>query len=67
METFIAILIVLGVLAYLGLGYVIARGIGNNSTKTLRWWQGVLIVLLWPLLPLLLLLAFLGWVRDGSH
>ena len=67
METIITILIVLGVLAYLGVSYVIARALGNNSAETLKWWQGVLIMLLWPFIPLLLLLAFLGWVKDGSH
>lgn len=67
METFVIILILLGVLAYLGLGYVIARALGNNSVNTLKWWQGVLIMLLWPFIPLLFLLAFLGWVKDGSH
>ena len=67
METFITVLIVLGVLAYLGVGYVIARALGSNSDATLKWWQGGLIMLLWPFIPLLLLLAFLGWVKDGSH
>jgi cell shape-determining protein MreD len=67
METFIAILIVLGVLAYLGLGIVIARALAKNSDGTMRWWQRLLIVLLWPFIPFLFLLAFLGWVNDGSH
>ncbi len=67
MSVFITILIVLFVLGYLALGFVIAKALAMNSIDGMKWWQGVLIMLLWPFIPFLFLLAAIGWIKDGSH
>lgn len=67
MEIVVQILVVLGVLAYLGVGFCIARAASFLTDDFIGWWKILLITLLWPLIPFLWLWGIIQWMRDGSH
>jgi len=67
MDILITILVVLGVLAYLGIGVALAFASSRWFLDGLTWWQVVLAALFWPLVALLPLFALIGWMRRGSH
>ena len=68
-----ALMIFGGVIAYLAIGYVIATYMGGDRSKLspdvtyLDWLGFLLIVFLWPLLPVGFFIAFLRWMAGGSH
>jgi hypothetical protein len=67
MEVVAQILVVLGVLAYLGVGVVLALFLSRDLLDGLTWWQIVLVALFWPLAIFLPIVAVALWMRDGSH
>jgi hypothetical protein len=62
-----------GIIAYLAIGYIIAKYMGGDRSGLsadvtyLDWLGFGLILLFWPLIPLLVLFSFLRWVAGGSH
>jgi CBS domain containing-hemolysin-like protein len=67
MDILIEIFVVLGVLAYLGIGVAIAFAIARCTIDGLTWWQVVLVALFWPFAPFLMFLALINWMLRGSH
>ena len=67
MDILIQVFVVFGVLAYLGIGVVIAYGVAKWTFDGLTWWQVILVALFWPLAVFLPIFAFISWVRSGSH
>lgn len=62
-----------GVITYLAIGYFIATRMGSNRaglSPDVTFLDGLgflLIMLLWPLLPVGVFFAFLRWIAGGSH
>lgn len=57
---------IIGLSAYLVVGIFVARAV-NKNFEDFTFWKGVLIVLFWPLIPVLFIVAILGWIGRGSH
>lgn len=59
------VFVVLGVLAYLAIGLAIAVRLSHDLYDGFRWWQAVLVVLLWPVLALMLVVAVIWQAAFG--
>lgn len=59
------VFVVLGVLAYLAIGLALAMRLSHDLYDGFQWWQAVLVVLLWPVLALMLVVAVIWQAAFG--